>query len=239
MYPIQPYGDRGVRIQFGETIHRQVNRKVQNYANLLKNYSIEGIEEWIPAYTTITITYHPDKTTYQKLEQELRNLQQLMDEEEIEGTRTITIPVCYEGAFAPDIEELAHHHQLTVKEVIRIHTEPEYYVYMMGFMPGFSYLGGLSRQIQMPRLDNPRKVVPAGSVGIADQQTGIYPLDSPGGWRIIGKTPIRLYDSMRDKPILIQAGDFLRFAPIDYTVYKSIQEEVEAGSYQPVVAYYC
>lgn len=124
------------------------------------------------------------------------------------------VPVCYGGEFGPDLEEVAAHHVLDIEEVIQLHCIPLYQVYMIGFTPGFAYLGGLDERLHTPRKNEPRKKVLAGSIGIADQQTGIYPIDSPGGWQLIGRTPLRVFDPDRETPFLIQAGDFVRFRPI-------------------------
>ncbi|MFD1385618.1 5-oxoprolinase subunit PxpB [Oceanobacillus oncorhynchi subsp. oncorhynchi] len=236
MYPIQLYGDRGVRIPFGNAIDRQVNNAVHRFGALLEKYPIQGVSEWIPAYTAITIYYNPSEITYRELEKKLTHLQKIMEETAPPAARKITIPVCYDKEFSLDMEDVAAHSNLSIEEVIRLHTEPLYYVYMMGFMPGFPYLGGLSEKLAIPRLDNPRKMVEQGAVGIADKQTGIYPLESPGGWRIIGKTPVRLYDAKGEKKILIQSGDLLQFEAIDLQTYYKIEEAVENGSYQPQIS---
>lgn len=236
MYSIQVYGDRGVRIQFGITIGRQVNVKVHRFTSLLEKYPMKGIIEWIPAYTSLTIYYNPDEITYIELEKKLGQLQKLMSEAAPPVSRKITIPVCYEKEFALDMKDIAAYHNLSVQGIIRLHTEPLYYVYMMGFMPGFPYLGGLSEKLVTPRLENPRKKVARGAVGIADQQTGIYPLDSPGGWRIIGKTPVHLYDAGKENKILIRSGDMLQFEPIDSETYYKIEKAVQSGEYQPKIS---
>jgi KipI family sensor histidine kinase inhibitor len=146
---------------------------------------------------------------------------------EIPSAETIEIPVCYGGDFGPDIEFVAQTHDLTVEEVIRIHSEPEYPIYMIGFTPGFPFLGGLPEKLHTPRLETPRTVVPAGSVGIANAQTGIYPIDSPGGWQLIGKTPLKLFDLQRSNPILLKAGDALKFKPITIYEYHRLKGEGE------------
>ncbi|GGP07178.1 5-oxoprolinase subunit PxpB [Oceanobacillus neutriphilus] len=236
MYSIQLYGDRGVRIQFGNKIERQVNVNVHRFTSLLEKYPMKGITEWIPAYTSVTIYYNPGEITYMELEKKLNQLQKIMSEEAPPAARKITIPVCYEKEFAVDMDDVAEYHKLSSQEIIRLHTEPLYYVYMMGFMPGFPYLGGLSEKLFTPRLDSPRKRVDRGSVGIADQQTGIYPLDSPGGWRIIGKTPARLYDAEKENKILIRSGDMLQFEAIDSEAYYKIEDAVQNGEYQPEIS---
>ncbi|WP_152655350.1 5-oxoprolinase subunit PxpB [Oceanobacillus sp. CFH 90083] len=235
MYSVQTYGDRGVRIQFGNTIDRQINEKVHRFGSLLEKYPIEGVWEWIPAYTTITIYYNPSEITFAALEKKLIHLQKMLAETEPPVTRKITIPVCYDGEFALDMEEVTAYLNLSAQEIIRLHTKPVYHVYMMGFMPGFPYLGGLSEKLYIPRLENPRKMVKQGAVGIADKQTGIYPLDAPGGWRIIGKTPVPLYGAKKEQKMLIRAGDRLQFKAVDAAAYYEIEEAVQNGDYQPEI----
>jgi KipI family sensor histidine kinase inhibitor len=142
------------------------------------------------------------------------------------------IPVCYGGTFGEDIEDVAAYAGLSIDEVIRRHSAAEYRIYMLGFLPGFAYLGGLDPSIAVPRLETPRIKIPAGAVGIGGSQTGIYPMDSPGGWRFIGRTPVRPYDAGRDPPILYRAGDHIRFVPIDEAAYHKIAGQVEAGTYR-------
>jgi KipI family sensor histidine kinase inhibitor len=154
------------------------------------------------------------------------------------GTRkkkVYEIPVCYGGAYGPDIETIASHAGLSVEEVIRIHASRDYLIYMLGFLPGFCYLGGLDERIHTPRLSNPRIKISAGSVGIGGSQTGIYPLDSPGGWQLMGMTPVKTYDPSRDTPILVEAGDYIRFVPIDEAEFQRIKALVDRGEYQCTV----
>jgi inhibitor of KinA len=146
----------------------------------------------------------------------------------------VSIPVCYGGAFGPDLDFVAGHNKLSVQEVIDIHTSRPYQVYMLGFTPGFPYLGGMSERIAAPRLAQPRVAIPAGSVGIAGSQTGIYPIESPGGWQLIGRTPLRLFDPGSATPFLFAAGNYLRFTAIDADAFLEIRQQVESGSYAPV-----
>ena len=149
--------------------------------------------------------------------------------------RIFEIPVCYGGEYGPDLENIAANAGLTPEEVIQIHSSRDYLIYMLGFLPGFAYLGGLDERIHTPRLANPRIRIRAGSVGIGGSQTGIYPLDSPGGWQLLGLTPINPYDPQREIPILYEAGDYIRFVPITGEEYREIRAQVEAGTYQCVI----
>ncbi|HHY76979.1 MAG TPA: 5-oxoprolinase subunit PxpB, partial [Clostridiales bacterium] len=149
-----------------------------------------------------------------------------------EPAKVVEIPTIYGGEYGPDIEFVAQHNNLTVDEVIEIHSSRNYLIYMLGFTPGFPYLGGMSEKIETPRLKTPRTKIPAGSVGIAGKQTGIYPIDSPGGWQLIGRTPVKLYDPLADPPVLLNAGDYVRFVPIDEKEYKSILKQVEENKYK-------
>ena len=139
----------------------------------------------------------------------------------------------YGGEYGPDLAHVAEHNGLTAGEVVQIHSSTDYLVYMMGFTPGFPYLGGMAESIATPRLQTPRPLIPAGSVGIAEQQTGVYPIESPGGWQLVGRTPVQLFDPQREPPAVVAAGDFIRFVPITETTYDVIRMQVQAGSYDP------
>jgi inhibitor of KinA len=147
----------------------------------------------------------------------------------------VEIPVCYGGDFGPDLEFVAQHNKLTTADVVAIHTSVPYLVYMLGFTPGFPYLGGMSDRIAAPRLEKPRTAIPAGSVGIAGSQTGFYPVESPGGWRLIGRTPVKAFDAASVNPFLFAARDYLRFKAIAAQEYAAIAQAVADGSYTPVI----
>jgi KipI family sensor histidine kinase inhibitor len=178
-----------------------------------------GMVEVVPTYRSLLIIYDPIKTGVTDLEQTLKAVEARLDKIRIPPPRTVEVPVLYGGQYGPDIEFVAQHDGLSVKDVIRIHSATPYQIYMIGFTPGFAYLGGLPEAIHAPRLETPRALVPAGSVGIANNQTGIYPVPSPAGWRIIGRTPLKLFDPIKTEPFLYRAGDFIKFAAISETEY--------------------
>jgi inhibitor of KinA len=147
--------------------------------------------------------------------------------------RKVRVPVVYGGEYGPDLNHVARFHKLTEEQVVRLHSESEYRVYMIGFVAGFPYLGAVPDEIATPRLETPRLKVPAGSVGIAEKQTGIYPCEAPGGWQIIGRTPLELFDSLRQPPALVEPGDIVKFGPISEEEFKTIRESVLKGGYTP------
>ncbi|HCD71729.1 5-oxoprolinase subunit PxpB [Thermovirga lienii] len=228
-------GDSCVVVEFGSTISLDINGQVQSLRRALENKNIPGIKELIPTYRSLAIYFDPLEIPLEKLKSTLTSLS-TMDEENITtGGTLIVIPVCYGGELGPDIENVAQHNNLSVEEVIEIHSRPDYYCYMLGFTPGFSYLGGMDERIATPRLETPRTLIPAGSVGIAGKQTGIYPIDSPGGWQLIGRTPLKMFDPKSEKPTLIEAGYWVRFKPISFEEYQSISSEVAKGTYLPEI----
>jgi inhibitor of KinA len=204
-------GDTGVIVEFGDAIAPEINHKVRTMTLALDRERPAGVREVIPTYRSLMIVYDPLEVDLDRLMEVLTNLEQRLDDVDMPPPRLVEIPVCYGGDHGPDIEFVAQAHGLTVDDVIRIHSETVYQIYMMGFTPGFAYLGGLPEVLHTPRLETPRAVVPAGSVGIANEQTGMYPLESPAGWRIIGRTPLKLFDPARRNPFLYDAGDRIRF----------------------------
>ena len=207
-------GDRGLLAEFGASIDPKINQKVRQIFLSLEKTPIDGVVEIIPTYRSILIFYNPSLSNPERLKQEILDRENSLDKWEIPPPETIEIPVCYGDNFGPDLAFVAQHNNLTPEEVIQIHTSGTYLIYMLGFTPGFPFLGGLSEKLFTPRLENPRQLVPAGSVGIANNQTGIYSIDSPGGWQLIGKTPIKLYDPTGAPPILLKAGNYLKFKQI-------------------------
>ena len=219
-------GDCAVVIAFGDEIDQAINRRVKAFGDRLAAASLPAIVELIPAFTNVTVIYDPLRAEYKDVVAKIRRVVDVLPEQSTGGeARTVEIPVCYGGDFGPDLESVAERNRLSPDEVIAIHCESTYPVYMIGFAPGFPYLGGMSERISAPRLDSPREKIPAGSVGIAGKQTGIYPIETPGGWRLIGRTPLRLFNPAHDPPSLLEAGDLVRFAAINREEFERTQPE--------------
>ena len=227
-----PAGDSAVVVQFGSEIAESVNRRIARFTGNVENARIKGVRELIPTFCTVSVVYDPCVVGYDKLVRRLRTL--LPGEEAAStGQRTVhVIPVCYGGSMGEDLPFVARHAGLTEEEVISIHSGRDYLIYMLGFLPGFSYLGGMDERLFTPRLSSPRVKIPAGSVGIGGEQTGVYPLDSPGGWQLIGRTPLRPYDPDRDPAILYNAGDYIRFVPITEAEYARLERDIAAGTWR-------
>lgn len=224
-------GDSSLLIQFGQEISPEINAQITAFVHLMRAQHVEGVTDVIPAFTSLLINYDPRVIDYRKLKRRLEKLLKLEVSREASSSRIFEIPVCYGGEYGPDLENIAKHANLTPQEVIDIHSSRDYLIYMLGFLPGFSYLGGLDERIHTPRLANPRIKIPAGSVGIGGSQTGIYPLDSPGGWQLLGLTPVKTYDPNREVPILFEAGDYIRFVPVSESDFTAIKDEVDKGTY--------
>ncbi len=210
---IRAAGDSALLINLGNEIDEEINERVLSIAKRIEEEKIEGVREVVPTYTSIYVYYDPLIVSYEKLKFLLKNYLKEKPKE-IRG-KIVEIPVIYGGKYGPDIEFVANYNGLSVDDVIEIHTKPLYRVYMLGFLPGFAYLGGMDERIATPRLKTPRTRVPAGSVGIAGKQTGWYAIESPGGWRIIGRTPIRTFNPNKKTPSIVLPGDFVKFKAIE------------------------
>lgn len=231
-YPqIKITGDTSVVIVFGDEISEEINTKIRAFDTALNDEQIDGVYETVPTYCTLTIHYAPEVIRFQELKAKLEAMLAVAHKAQKMNPVIIEIPVLYGGEYGPDLAYVAQYNHMTPEEVIRIHSEAEYLIYMLGFTPGFSYMGGMDERIATPRLKSPRVLIPAGSVGIAGKQTGIYPIDSPGGWQLIGRTPVHLYDAERDTPILLDAGLHVKFIPIDEAEYRRISSRIELGRY--------
>ena len=225
-------GDCSFVIQFGNEISPEINKKIRKMIEDLKEQNIDGLIEMVPTYCSMLVSYDPCKISYKELKAKVEELLKLASEStESDEITLIEIPTLYNDEYGPDLEYVAKHNNLTKEEVIKIHTGTDYLVYMLGFMPGFTYLGGMSEKIATPRLESPRLQIFPGSVGIAGKQTGMYPSLSPGGWRIIGRTPLKLYNPESSTPVYISSGDYIRYISIDEAEYKKIEKEVQEGKY--------
>ena len=208
-----PLGDSSLLIQLGEEIDFTVNQRVHALASLIEASSINGLIETVPAYATLLVHYDPLILSFTQLQKYLRTKMDFVDEVVNQKRRRVDVPVRYGGEHGVDLESVALRLQLSIADVIRLHSETIYTVYMMGFTPGFPYMGKLPGELSMPRLETPRTFVPAGTVAIAGSQTGIYSIDSPGGWRLIGWTPLQLFDPKSESPFVFSPGDEVKFIP--------------------------
>ncbi len=218
-------GDRALLVDCGEGIDISVNEKVLALASLIRQNPPEGVQAVVPAYRSFAILYDPLLTEPDILKRKVNLLENQQKNLVRLESNVVSIPVCYGGAFGPDIGFVSSHTGLKQDEIAAIHSSGEYPIYMVGFTPGFCYLGGLDQRLQTPRRETPRVSIPAGSVGIAEMQTGMYPVESPGGWQIIGRTPLRLFAPEKQNPFLYKAGDRIRFVPVSIEEFQELQKK--------------
>ncbi len=229
---LYPLGDAALVLEFGDSISPGTHRAIQAFSAHLSQHPFAGLREVVPAFTTLTVYYDPWQASenghyapYDRVAGQLRALLAAPAAAEAAAeTATVEIPVCYGGKFGPDLAFVAEHTGLSPDEVIARHCAPDYLVHMIGFAPGFPYLGGLDAALATPRKAQPRPLVPAGAVGIAGPQTGIYSLPTPGGWQLIGRTPLRLFNPAWAQPSRLQAGQPLRFVPISIAEFQRLQQ---------------
>ena len=224
-------GDRALVIEFGERVDRGLSERVLRLDAVIRADPPAGIVETVPTFRSLTVYYDPLQTSRAKLQQAIGGLLDQADNRR-SPARLWQVPVCYEGEFAPDLFEVAHLTGLTPGEVVALHSGTLFHVYMLGFLPGFPYMGDLPPTLALPRRADPRLRVPAGSISIATSLTAIYPYESPGGWHLIGATPIRVFDPERPEPALFAPGDAVSFQPIDAAAFFSIRRAVANGRYQ-------
>ncbi|ABR34908.1 kinase A inhibitor [Clostridium beijerinckii] len=226
---ISQISETAALVEFGRKISEDINKKVRTFCTYLDEKPFYGMVEYVPAFTSVSVIYNPldmkSESPYEVVKVILDNIISKLDFSLEDEEHIVEIPVCYGGEFGQDIEQVAKINNITVDEVIKIHSEGKYLVYMIGFAPGFPYLGGMSEKIAAPRRESPRIAIPAGSVGIAGMQTGVYPIETPGGWQLIGKTPLKLFDLKRNSKSLLKAGDIVKFYPISYEEYVQLKEE--------------
>ncbi len=228
---IAPEGDCAVRVQFGDRIEPAINRRVHDFCHAVAKKAIVGVLECVPSYCVATVYYRPEIVGYDTLLKQLSTLLPNSTAPPHTETPLIEIPVVYGGEFGPDLADIARRLSLTEDEVVARHSKHAYLCYMIGFMPGFPYLGELPGDLRLPRRESPRVRVPAGSVALADAQTGIYPQESPGGWHLIGRTPLRLFNPVADPPTIIQPGDFVQFVPIEVSQFHAADDDARQGKH--------
>ena len=231
---ISPVGDRAISIDFGQVIDPTINRHIRQTIERIKELQLEGIIELVPTYCALLVEYDAMLYSYSEICNIIEpTLEEGMTNTTNELVTVVEVPTVYGGEFGPDLSFVASHNHLSEDEVISIHSGTDYLVYMLGFIPGFTYLGGMDSRIATPRLSSPRTLILAGSVGIAGEQTGTYPSDSPGGWQIIGRTPVTMYDMSKAQAALLNAGDYVRYVPIDESEFHRIKSL--GSDYVPVI----
>jgi len=230
-YRVTIAGDSAIDLEFAHEISPETSTAIRMAAIRLTEDPIPGVTELIPTFCALMVQYDPAVILYDDLVSQLSGKLGCLGPAQLESKMVHVIPVCYGGEFGPDLPAVAAHAGLSEDEVVEIHCAHDYLIDMLGFLPGFAYLGGLDPRLHTPRLEKPRLRIEAGAVGIGGAQTGVYPLPSPGGWQIIGRTPLRPYDPARAVPILYAAGEYLRFEPISAEEYAMIEAQLASGTY--------
>lgn len=232
---IEPVGDSALLIGFGDRVDPAIGHRVQAFVAHLLARPLRAVRDVVPAFSTVTLHYRPEQvpgsggTPYERLRLQVRQRLEIDLGADTAEPRLFEVPVWYGGEAGPDLDDVARQRKLPPEEVVRRHVASAHVVYMLGFAPGFPFIGGLDPALQMPRRTTPRTSVPPGSVAIARDQTCIYPLDTPGGWNIIGRTPLRLFDAAAEPPCLLGPGDAIRFVPIDETAYRNMASATATG----------
>jgi len=231
-----PAGDQALVVELGDAVDPVLNRRVHNLSSAIEGAGVTGVIDLVPTYRSLLVYYDTLATSMADLRAEIERLEANLGEYAQTKPRVVHVPTRYGGEHGPDLDFVAKHTGLSAEEVVNLHSGTDYLVYMMGFNTGFPYLGGLPERLATPRLETPRTQIPAGSVGIAEGQTGVYPMASPGGWRLIGRTPLKLFDAKREPPVLLNAGDYIQFTPIaSDDQYQDIERSVLSNEYEVVV----
>ena len=228
---MKPCGDRALLVILGEEIDERVNNEVNLLADILRGMNVRGVQELVPTFCSLLINYAPEIISFEKLSAILQEISAKEESCAPAVSRLLHIPCCYGGHFGPDMDFAVRHTGLAKDEIIALHSGQVYRVYMLGFLPGFVYLGGLDPRLELPRLKTPRLAIPRGAVGIGGKQTGVYPMVSPGGWQLLGATPVEFYDPQSPEPVLCRAGDRIVFEPVSSCDYYDIRQEILKGTY--------
>lgn len=226
-------GDSTLVVRFGDEISEEINQQVRAFRLAIEKHDVKGLIELIPTYCTVYVFYDPLVTSTDEIINSLKEIAKESSDAVLPEPNIVEVPVAYGGEHGPDIGNVAKAHDLTTEEVIKRHSGTDYLVYMLGFTPGFTFCGGLGDDLATPRIKDPRLKVPAGSVGIAGKQTGLYAISSPGGWQLVGRTTMRFYNPELDPPCPVKAGDYLRFVPISAEEFEKHRENVEAADNPP------
>lgn len=230
-----PTGDLALSVELGDDISVDVNTRVRALEFLIGQKALPGVVETVPSYRALLVYYDPGVVGYDALCEALAALAEQASATAMPPAREVELPCCYGGELGPDLEGAARRLDLSLDELVRLHAGAEYLVYFIGFTPGLPYMTGAPERLTIPRLDTPRVKVPAGSVGIGGTQCCVYPVESPGGFWLLGRTPLRLYDPGRREPILLRPGDRVRFRRIDRPEFDDIGARVAAGTFRPVI----
>ena len=224
-------GDTALVVEFGDALDPAINARVLQLADRIDAAAIAGVVELVPTFRSLMVHYDPEILLFGALSAEVETMLPGLTTV-LRAKRQWRLPVCYGGDLGPDLEAVGAATGHSAEDVIRLHAEATYQVYMVGFLPGYAYMGDLTETLALPRRENPRLKVPMGSVCIAQRMTGIYPLESPGGWHLLGRTPVRMFDTRRPDPVLLAAGDGVRFVPIDRREFDRLEARAVKGDLQ-------